>query len=95
VGTLTLSAAGFADGAAGSHERPMKPQPEQRPQGTDGLPKASDQLPEEAPSGLVADDVPEAGEGAARETAQRHARRVGRGEQRPGVRPGAGGRSGS
>jgi len=36
--------------------------------------KPSDQLPEEAPPEQVSDDVPEAGEGAARETGRRHAR---------------------
>lgn len=34
--------------------------------------KPSDQLPEEAPAEQVLDDVPEAPEGAARESARRH-----------------------
>ena len=38
-------------------------------------PKASDQLPEEAPEEQVLDDVPDASQGAARETALRHLRR--------------------
>lgn len=37
-------------------------------------PKQSDQLPEEGPPEQVPDDVPEAGEGAARESGRRHAR---------------------
>lgn len=37
-------------------------------------PKQSDQLPEEAPAEQVPDDVPEAGEGAARESGERAAR---------------------
>ncbi len=36
-------------------------------------PKQSDQLPEEAPAEQVPDDVPEADEGAARESGRRHA----------------------
>lgn len=36
-------------------------------------PKQSDQMPEEAPAEQVPDDVPEAEEGAARESARRHA----------------------
>ncbi len=35
-------------------------------------PKASDQMPEDAPEEQVHDDVPEATEGAARETVLRH-----------------------
>jgi hypothetical protein len=38
--------------------------------------KSSDQLPEDAPAEQVPDDAPESGEGAARESARRHARRV-------------------
>ncbi len=38
-------------------------------------PKQSDQLPEEGPAEQVPDDVPEAGEGAARESARSHAER--------------------
>jgi hypothetical protein len=40
---------------------------------TDETPKQSDQLPEEGPAEQVPDDVPEAGEGAARESGERHA----------------------
>jgi hypothetical protein len=45
--------------------------------------RSSDQLPEEAPAEQVPDDVPEAQEGAARETGRRHARSVS-GARRPG-----------
>ncbi|HEY1688451.1 MAG TPA: hypothetical protein VGF95_06245 [Solirubrobacteraceae bacterium] len=38
--------------------------------------KSSDQMPEEAPAEQVPDDVPGADEGAARETARRHAKSV-------------------
>jgi hypothetical protein len=41
-------------------------------------PKQSDQLPEEGPAEQVPDDVPEAGEGAARESGQRHAQEADR-----------------
>ncbi|HEX4108428.1 MAG TPA: hypothetical protein VHX88_09860 [Solirubrobacteraceae bacterium] len=40
----------------------------------DAIPKPSDQMPEEGHPDHVVDDVPEAGEGAARESARRHAR---------------------
>ena len=36
-------------------------------------PKQADQLPEEGPAEAVPDDVPEAGEGAAREASQQRA----------------------
>jgi hypothetical protein len=36
-------------------------------------PKQSDQLPEEGPAEQVPDDVPEAGEGAARQSGREHA----------------------
>jgi hypothetical protein len=39
-------------------------------------PKASDQMPEEAPEEQVLDDVPEAFQGAARETVLRHLRQM-------------------
>jgi hypothetical protein len=56
----------------------MKREPYDR-QGKDSeeLPKASDQLPEEGPAAQVAEDDSEAPEGAARESARRHARRAG------------------
>jgi len=49
-------------------------------------PKQSDQMPEEAPAEQVPDDVPEADEGAARESGRRHATDAHRGERR-GDRP--------
>jgi hypothetical protein len=44
-----------------------------RQQRQDDTPKTSDQLPEEGPAHQVADDVPGAADGAARETGRRHA----------------------
>jgi hypothetical protein len=41
-------------------------------------PKQSDQLPEEAPAEQVPDDVPAAGEGAARESSERQAEQTNR-----------------
>lgn len=41
---------------------------------TDETPKQSDQLPEEGPAEQVPDDVPGAGNGAARESSSEHAR---------------------
>ncbi|MCW3027191.1 MAG: hypothetical protein JWN81_402 [Solirubrobacterales bacterium] len=56
----------------------MEREPDARQErATEGLPEASDRLPEEGPGRQVAEDVPEAAEGAAREAARRHARRVG------------------
>jgi len=49
-------------------------------------PKQSDQLPEEGPAEQVPDDVSEAGEGAARESARAHAERAGSAEEAPGYR---------
>jgi hypothetical protein len=46
--------------------------------------KASDQLPEEGPPEVAIDDVPEAGEGAARAAAREHARRANRSGHAPG-----------
>jgi hypothetical protein len=40
----------------------------------DETPKQSDQLPEEGPAGQVPDDVPAAGEGAAREASRENAK---------------------
>jgi hypothetical protein len=44
--------------------------------------KSSDQMPEEAPAEQVPDDVPEAEEGAARETARRHVQKFSRSAKR-------------
>ncbi|MBB4663600.1 hypothetical protein [Conexibacter arvalis] len=52
-------------------------------------PKQSDQMPEEAPAEQVPDDVPEAGEGAARESAQAHAKRAGQDQEEIGYRENA------
>jgi hypothetical protein len=46
--------------------------------------KSSDQLPEEGPPEIVTDDVPAAGEGAARVAARRNARSANRSGHRPG-----------
>jgi hypothetical protein len=56
----------------------MKREPDERQaEVSEELPKASDQLPEEGPAAQVAEDDSEATEGAARESARRHVRRVG------------------
>lgn len=55
-------------------------------------PKQSDQMPEEAPAEQVHDDVPGAGEGAARESGRRYARearRAGQDEEEIGYRENA------
>jgi len=52
-------------------------------------PKQSDQLPEEGPAETVPDDVPEAGEGAAREAAEGQARRAGQDQEEIGYRENA------
>jgi hypothetical protein len=49
---------------------------------TEDFPKASDQLPEEQHPETVPDDVPEAGEGAAREASGAAAERQAGGERR-------------
>jgi hypothetical protein len=57
---------------------PRSPVPESRCEEraamSDTTPKSSDQMPEEAPAEQVPDDVPEAQEGAARESGGAHAR---------------------
>lgn len=46
--------------------------------------KVSDQMPEEGPAEQVPDDVPEAEEGAARESARRHVQEVSRSAREQG-----------
>jgi hypothetical protein len=61
------------------------------PRGRPHTLKSSDQMPEEAPAEQVPDDVPQAPEGAARESGRRHSsdaqRHTGKPRQPPRERP--------